>query len=274
MVLAGAAACGNAENIPEPGRTQALEAVVEVERSFARLASDATVQQAFLAYAADSATVFRPGPVNARAWLEQHPMPADLALRWEPAFVDVSAAGDLGYTTGPWQSARRGRPDSIAAQGRYVTIWEKSPTGWHYLLDFGVSIPAPAAVDSLIRAPAPATPAANGADDQAAAESLRIADEDLNAAARAQGEAAWDQYADAALQWLRDGLRARGEARPDSAPIWDTAVARVARSHDLGFTWGGAPAADSTGAGSWYLRIWRRHADGSWRVVLDAAAGG
>ncbi len=50
-----------------------------------------------------------PKPVNGKRWMQDHPLPPtqtsekrDL-LAWQPIFADVAEAGDLGYTTGPWE---------------------------------------------------------------------------------------------------------------------------------------------------------------------------
>jgi hypothetical protein len=59
-------------------------------------------------------------------------------LSWEPEFADIAAAGDLGYTTGPWE-VRRTAQDSPSAFGHYVTLWRKQADGvWKAELDNGI----------------------------------------------------------------------------------------------------------------------------------------
>ena len=62
---------------------------------------------------------------------------------------------------------------------------------------------------------------------------------------------------DAALAWLRtQPASSAGEHR----------FAEVARSRDLGYTWGTFALPESKG---FYTRVWVRGRDGSWKVALD-----
>ncbi len=53
---------------------------------------------------------------------------------------------------------------------------------------------------------------------------------------------------------------------------WSPEFADVARSGDLGYTWGGYTyrAADSSVSRGFYVTIWKKQANGEWRVVFDA----
>jgi ketosteroid isomerase-like protein len=68
-------------------------------------------------------------------------LPAATTLTWEPAFVDVSASGDLGYTWGRYTLnipiAKLGAAPLIR-RGTYVTIWRRQHGGaWKAVLDGG-----------------------------------------------------------------------------------------------------------------------------------------
>src|SRR5262245_3867562 len=77
-----------------------LDTLVAAERAFSAAAVEHGMQAAFLEYLADGAIVFRPGPVNGRqSWKARNPKGA---LVWGPSFAEISGAGDLGFTTGPW----------------------------------------------------------------------------------------------------------------------------------------------------------------------------
>ncbi len=60
-------------------------------------------------------------------------------LTWQPTMAFASAAGDLGYTLGIWQS--RHYNDAGQGQvttGKYVTIWRKQADGsWKVVFDGG-----------------------------------------------------------------------------------------------------------------------------------------
>jgi ketosteroid isomerase-like protein len=82
---------------------------------------------------------FTPGLPAIRAAMA--PAFADSAweLTWQPTMAFASAAGDLGYTLGNWQSIRRdtaGRAQVIT--GKYVTIWRRQADGsWKVVFDGG-----------------------------------------------------------------------------------------------------------------------------------------
>ncbi len=61
------------------------------------------------------------------------------SLRWKPTFADIGASGDLGYTTGTYESRgtdAQGNP--VVRTGRYVSIWKKQKDGsWKVVLDTG-----------------------------------------------------------------------------------------------------------------------------------------
>src|SRR5438445_12643638 len=87
-----------------------LAMLVESERDFAKTSVAKGTREAFLAYLADDAILFRPHPVPGKKWMQDHPAPPGL-LTWEPIFADISRSGDLGYTTGPWEFRKNGPDD-------------------------------------------------------------------------------------------------------------------------------------------------------------------
>jgi ketosteroid isomerase-like protein len=64
-------------------------------------------------------------------------------LSWQPAYAVISSAGDLGFTTGPFQF-RRSATDTVAGVGQYATVWEKKQDGqWKFLVDLGTEMKKP-----------------------------------------------------------------------------------------------------------------------------------
>ncbi len=284
LLVLSAARCtnGDGKNSAGAGWTRALDQVVVAERAFARMAADSTVQTAFRTFLADDALIFRPGPVPGRSWIDEHPFPRDLVLEWEPAWADVSLAGDLGFTTGPWHTASRSHSDSITAWGQYVTLWRNTGGSWRAVLDFGSEAPPPPASVRMQLASQPITAGSVATDSASLREALRIADEDLNEAVATSGTEAWAAYTVAAVRWLRPGRPpAIGvDAAADAAPARNAATlgSVVSLSGDLGYSWGAQRGENGTGeAGAmpiaYYVRIWRRQPNGSWKVVLDATSG-
>jgi len=67
--------------------------------------------------------------------------PATVTLTWEPAYADVSASGELGYTWGRYELAvpmtKLGSPP-LVRRGNYVTVWKRQPGGvWKVVLAGG-----------------------------------------------------------------------------------------------------------------------------------------
>src|SRR5207253_9943909 len=130
--------------------------VVEAEHAFAQHSIDHGMKPAFLAYAApDGVIVNRQGFVNAiETWSKRDPAPAGL-LTWWPIYADVSHAGDLGWTTGPFEYREKSTDEKPAGTGHYFTIWRKQPDGsWKWVLDLGIQHPAPVTTEAVLTYPA------------------------------------------------------------------------------------------------------------------------
>jgi hypothetical protein len=77
-----------------------------------------------LTYFSVKAISFRPTPVKARRRYEENPNIPGL-LTWHPVFADVSSAGDLGYTTGPYEFRNQSPDEQPSSYGHYVSLWKK-----------------------------------------------------------------------------------------------------------------------------------------------------
>src|SRR5204863_1844536 len=122
----------------ESPRTENRRALVQMEHDFAKAAAANGTRAAFLEFLAEDGIIFQPGPVNGKKFWTARQTSKGL-LSWEPVFADVSRAGDLGYTTGPWEYRPNGAGDRPAAFGQYFTIWKKqSNKSWKAVLDRGV----------------------------------------------------------------------------------------------------------------------------------------
>ena len=99
LLLFSAAICQTEKRPP------ALASLVASERDFAKTSVEKGIRESFLAFFADDGINFQPHPVRTRETMLKRPTPAvppPVVLNWEPAYADVSNAGDLGYTTGPY----------------------------------------------------------------------------------------------------------------------------------------------------------------------------
>src|SRR5207253_1174139 len=110
---------------------------------FAKMATDTTVRDAFVANFAADSILMRPGPVDAQRWFASNPQwGVKGLLTWDPSFAGVSAAGDIGYTAGPWQfRPAHDLSTKPAAYGYFSTVWIATPDGWKVKFDHGVGTP-------------------------------------------------------------------------------------------------------------------------------------
>src|SRR6266478_608278 len=124
-----------------------LRSMVETERAFARMSEEKGTREAFVAFIADEGILFRPTPVLGKKWMQENPLPPSTTrplLAWQPIFAFVSSAGDLGYTTGPWQYKKDIKDAEPAAFGNFLTVWKKQADGsWKFAIDLGISNPQP-----------------------------------------------------------------------------------------------------------------------------------
>ncbi len=268
----------------EGGMTKELRDMVETERAFSRASTEKGMKDAFIEYAAEDGLLFRRTVVNAKElWRNTNPAPTGL-LTWYPSFADISRAGDMGYTTGPWEF--RAKPtDAAAGQGHFVTLWRKQPDGtFRFALDIGISHPALPSPSNVLRYP---PQSASKQDKKVDAEGVRKellgAEERFTKAAAAKGLAeAFMASADGEVRIYRQNIfptvgrehiRETAEAK-SGVTSWKLTDAGVSRSGDLGYSYGTyeyrAKAADEKPSEQGhYVRFWKRAPGQHWRIVLD-----
>jgi ketosteroid isomerase-like protein len=119
---------------------KAVRSLVDAERAYAKMGFEKGFRAASLAVFADDAVIFSPGPVNGKKyWQTETEEPF---LIWRPIFASVARSGDLGYTTGPWESKKSRDAEKPEAFGHFVTIWRKDLEGlWKVVVDVGINHP-------------------------------------------------------------------------------------------------------------------------------------
>ncbi len=265
-------------------RTKDLASVAAAERAFSKLSVDSATQLAFDRYLTPDALIFRPRAVRALEYRRKNPMPAALVLTWEPEYADVSRAGDLGYTTGTWASGSR-RIEQDPKFGQYLTIWRKQADG-KYLAVFNGTIrtPAPQGNPDKLRSPSSASAYVSRKKPAEEKTSLLTADNNFAAIAKQRGYApALQPIAHTDIRVLRNtvfqsiGFDAVAATHQGArVTMWMPVEAMTAASGDLGYTRGSyviSLPSQANEAGD-YVRMWRRDANGTWRVVLDILSPG
>ncbi len=261
-----------------------LRSLVEAERGFARASIDKGTRAAFIENLADDSILFRPRPVNGKKWMEEHKATPGV-LTWQPIFADVSSAGEMGYTTGPWEYREKSLEDQPVAHGQFVTVWKRQANGtWKVAVDLGTSNPKPPEPAPEATSPAGNQDKKKQKDLETDAEAGRVAlvkmedDFSKHVAAKATVDAFLTYLADDARLFRtgafpavgREAARTMLAAKPGLL-TWQPTKAEVSRSGDLGYSYGSYEfkASEGKAESGNYLRIWKKQPDGKWKVVLD-----
>ncbi len=254
----------------------ALDSLVVAECSFARMSLEQGVRDAFLHWMAPDGVIFHPLASNAReVWSARGRVKA--TLTWSPVFAEISAAGDLGFTTGPWML----QPDDTARApgfGHYVSVWQRQGDGsWRVAVDIGISHARPArgvGMDEATPGPMHRAYRSDGALPDLMALDLAWSED-----ARQRGAvAAFARRAARDVRFCRDGLApvigAAGATEMmrlvQGTTLWDPDAQKVSLSGDLGCTYGvllRRPGQGADADSSVYLHVWRRE-PGGWKVAL------
>jgi ketosteroid isomerase-like protein len=250
--------------------------LIAAERGFAAQAQAQGVREAFIANFSDDNIGYGPGPVMGREKWRARPA-ATFKLEWAPSAGEIAAAGDFGYTYGPWQlRALDAAADAAPAAGHFFSIWERDADGrFVNVFDHGISHPAVVALDGAVmrrglKDDGPRAARVSSRVLNTRMQMLVTADRALaSALATDQGATARAAVLTEDVAWLRSGaVPAYGrEAAPVEAPFTSDQLVtmRLAGSGDLGFTSGWSGDADKPLV---YARVWRYAASG-WRLVVD-----
>ena len=260
-----------------------ITAMIATERAFSRMSEEKGIRESFSEFIAEDGILFRPRPVLGKKWMQEHPLPASTTrplLVWQPIFAGISRAGDLGYTTGPWQFKNDIKDAKFSAFGNFMTVWKKQPDGkWKFAVDLGISNPEPKK-PVLLSYGEPATgrftrDAARGHRD------LQNTESDFSKASVKRGAVeAFLDYAASDVRVLRNQKQpfiGRKAAVAAWTPLsiewsWKTQSADVSTSGDLGYSYGLYEMRDKatnsvTQTGN-YMRVWKR-VNGAWKLILD-----
>ena len=274
-------------------RGKALESLIEAEKAFSKTSEDRGIREAFLAWLAPDAIVFRPAPVEGRPIYEKMD-PADPAvLTWEPEFAEIASSGELGYTTGPYR-IKPGPGAEPSGFGHYVSIWKRQPHGaWRVLLDIGVQHGRPASPAGTTTGASPAMPApaeplppdalrdveyafglyAGTFDKEVALKGLpkaleAFATEDVRVYRPGQFPAVG--LAAAKRLVPADEGKADRKGRGPGSPKISYKVG-ISWAGDLAYTYGtaGSGKPGATEGSTAFLRIWRKRDTKDWMICLD-----
>lgn len=271
----------------KPAAESALHSMVATERAFAQASADKGTRESFLMFIAEDGILFRPTAVQGKKWMQEHPLPASdkrPLLAWQPIFADVAAAGDMGYTFGPWEFKQDIHDQKAVAFGHFATVWKKQSDGtWRFAIDLGISHPQ-SAMPATAWAPSAALNTKTKFADvpvTSSRESLTNRDREFSSeSAKLGAAAAFTKFAAEDVRLFRNdhfpfvGKQAIPEAIGAGKGVltWEPEFSDASRSGDLGYTYGTYQVNTDgvlTAKGN-YMRFWKKQG-GVWRVVLDVA---
>jgi ketosteroid isomerase-like protein len=145
-----AAACGPSVNVNDE-----LQKLLARDREWSQTAAGMTAatMDKFLSYYTPDASVYPPGAPIAtgvaaiRSAMTPMTQLPGFALQWSPTKANMSASGDLGYTSGTYAFTTNDAAGKPAVErGKYVEVWKKQSDGmWLVIEDiFNADAMAPA----------------------------------------------------------------------------------------------------------------------------------
>ena len=113
--------------------------ILQTEKDFAEMVKTDGLRKAFLHYAADNAVLLR----NDKLIIGKNNIDVlyqgqnSTGLSWIPDFVDVSDAGDLGYTYGKYVFSYTDKSGKeLENNGIFHSIWKRQSDGkWRFVWD-------------------------------------------------------------------------------------------------------------------------------------------
>jgi ketosteroid isomerase-like protein len=275
IFIAGAFLAATPERGQDQDSTVPVRSLVDAERNFARTALERGIRNSFLEFRAEDSIVFAPGPTNGKKLYIDYKDDGQ-KLIWEPIFATVARAGDLGYTTGPWELKKSAKDEKPIEFGQFISIWKKQADGsWKVIVDVGIDNPNSGEATGEIQISTPTSRKINP-------ESARKA---LQRAKRNFADAAKSDMGSAIIAADSDQIRVY---RDNSFPAVGIAAARMllganhnklaiepsgdrmSDSYDLAFEYGQyLNEHDITNEHAYYLSIWKIDGNGDWKLVLD-----
>jgi ketosteroid isomerase-like protein len=263
----------------------ALSSLVAAERAFAKTSVEKGVRASFIEFFSDDGIGFDPHPVRIKEAYLKRQAPATrptAVLDWKPVYADVSLAGDLGYTTGPYTYKDSSAPANPTVYGIYFSIWKKQTDGgWKVEVDAGIQTPDHSQLTFAFQPATPTNfrmPAAQIDLEEERVLLMKLDREFLsNSISRGTANAFLDCLADDSRLHRHGVFPIIGLASIRSflsKPMqltWEPIKSDISRSADLGYTYGSYQLknAESELEKGYYVRVWKRNGSGKWKLVLD-----
>jgi ketosteroid isomerase-like protein len=264
--------------------SSAVREIVDAENHFSGMAKEKNTRDAFVHYLADSSIVFERGnPVLGKeVWKKRNP-DASL-LFWWPVFSDVSASGDFGYNTGPFEWSKDKTGSKPVAFGYFSSVWKKDNEGeWKVVIDMGMEMPgAEDKNPSLATSQKKTTPPTGRVAFAKAKQEFLQLDKDYINQLNMQSVSFLSAYFSDEARLHRTGhfpvltpkrISAFADSRDNYS--FEHLGGDMASSGDMAYAYGRVNASDKADQKQVtlnYLRIWKKEGK-NWKIVLDVIGG-
>jgi ketosteroid isomerase-like protein len=266
----------------EPDSTSSLFSMREAERNFAKASVMIGRNASFAENFAEESVIFTDKWLTNGKQFWQGRKPSAVVLKWEPEFMDIAGSRDFGISTGPWE-AQEYRPNTgPLSTGYFLTVWRKEKDGvWKVILDAGSSTPPKTNMPHSFSFPPGAdTPVVHPLVLNIDLLCKELYDQEDQIMQVWKKNPIPSTYAlflapDARLQLSghlpsinKDTINTWISQLPKTIS-WRTSGAGAASSGDMAFTYGSMEINDPLLSKGHYVRIWRKHAGDSWKIVLE-----
>jgi ketosteroid isomerase-like protein len=259
-----------------------LQSLVNAERAFSAMAKEKNTRDAFLFYFADSAVSSTPGegPRIGKKHLEEQ-QPNETWLYWYPVYSDISASGDFGFNTGPWEFRQKKTDEKPVAFGEFVSMWKKNANGeWKVAVDIGIGHgPVTTPVTTLTTS---TTPLKKVKGTSSSKNDILEVEKNFIQAFTSSGKSAYEKLLSQDIRLYRPmnepflGLTKANEALSNGLHnlSYSPMGGDISGAGDLAYVYGKA-SFDVTRDGATqkrngsYLRFWKKEDGKNWKIVLD-----
>ncbi len=266
-------------------KNQNLNSMIATEYSFVSAAAEVGTRDAFLKFIADDGILFRPTPVNGKKFLNENNNPSNSLLSWYPAIAFVSRAGDLGFTTGPWEWRRSKTDSSALAFGNFCTVWQRQLNDeWKFVIDIGNKNDKPHTQPEALKVDTSKSNSSSlitGIKRKGPDELIEL-DKQFTFISYKMGVAAtYGKFVNDKSRLLRDGNYPIIGTKQISEYFtkqlgsynFKPVGGKISSSKDLGFTYGELTIsnADKNNNGNYnYMHVWKKEGK-RWIIIIDVA---
>lgn len=257
------------------GQTDPVVAeLASAEKSFSAASEKYGINASFLQFLSDDCVMFNPYPVNGKEIYRKRPETSTF-LSWFPTFVQVSASGDFGISSGPW-IMRKSRMDTASTlTGHYFSVWSRQNDGqWKVILDEGIRYPLDLKRKEQEQFSRLSVSEKKRVDQEKTRISILKTEKEFAELLQTSGaKAAYDRFASEHMRTYREGNFPGGQKRGsellrvnDSITTFLPPLAvKYSSSGDMGYTYGFS--LNSKNDTSNYVRVWRN--EGEWKIAVD-----